>query len=66
LLSDPEFKVSSDYGVYGEKNFMGRKFMGIKRTTFVLDSSLKVVKVYNNVKAKGHAEAVLGFVEELD
>ncbi len=59
LLSDSDFKVSSEYGVYGEKKFMGRTFMGIRRTTFVLDKNKNVIHVFENVKAKGHANAVL-------
>jgi len=65
LLSDPDFKVSSEYGVYGEKQFMGRKFMGISRTTFVLDKDKKIIKVYEKVKAIGHADEVLDFIKNL-
>lgn len=63
LLSDHDFKVCKKYGVYGEKNFMGKKYMGIFRTTFII-SSMKIIKVFENVKAKGHAEEVLDFVKE--
>ena len=59
LLSDPNFAVSKKYGVYGEKNFMGRKYMGIKRTTFILDEKDKILKVFENVKPLGHAQEVL-------
>ena len=43
LLSDPDFKVSTKYGVYGEKAFMGKKYMGISRVTFVLDQDKKIM-----------------------
>ena len=46
LLSDGDFSVAKKYGVFGEKSFMGRKFMGIFRTTFLLDKNKKVIKVY--------------------
>lgn len=65
LLSDPDFDVSTKWGVYGEKSFMGRKYMGIKRYTFILDENKNVLKVYENVKAKGHAEDVLNFLKNL-
>ncbi|MBI2628462.1 peroxiredoxin [Candidatus Pacearchaeota archaeon] len=65
LLSDPDFKICKKYGVYGQKSFMGKKFLGIKRTTFILrfaDNQEKIVKVYENVKALGHAKEVLEFI----
>ena len=65
LLSDSNFEVSSKYRVYGEKNFMGKKYMGIIRTTFILDKNKKIIKIYNKVKAIGHAKKVLRFIEEL-
>jgi len=64
LLSDPEFKTSSAYGVYGLKKFMGREFKGINRRTFVLDKNMKVIKVYDNVKPLVHAKEVLEFIKE--
>lgn len=65
LLSDTDFKISDKYGVYGEKQFMGKKFMGINRVTYVLDANKKVVKVYNKVKAKGHSKEVLDYIKQL-
>jgi peroxiredoxin Q/BCP len=65
LLSDTDFTVSKQYGVYGDKKFMGRTVRGIKRTTFLLDSRLRVLKIFSNVRAKGHAEAVLDFLDQL-
>ncbi|MEM3112967.1 MAG: thioredoxin-dependent thiol peroxidase [Candidatus Pacearchaeota archaeon] len=65
LLSDPDFEVCKRYGVYGEKSFMGKKFFGIKRTTFIIDKNKKIIKVYENVKALGHAKETLEFVKSL-
>lgn len=65
LLSDPEFKISSKYGVYGEKQFMGRTSMGIARKTFVLDQDQKVLKIYHKVKPEEHSKEVLKFIQSL-
>ncbi len=62
LLSDPDYKVARKYGVYGEKFFMGRSYLGISRTTFILDKKGKVVKVFEKVKPETHAEEVLEFL----
>jgi len=65
LLSDSDFKVCKDYGVYGLKKFMGKEFMGINRTTFILDSEKEIIKSYEGVKAPGHAKEVLEFVKSI-
>src|SRR3989344_696291 len=62
LLSDEDFAVCKKYGVYGEKRFMGKKFFGIKRTTFIIKNK-KIIKVYENVSAAGHGPQVLDFLE---
>ncbi len=65
LLSDPDFSICKKYGVYGEKSFMGRKFLGIKRTTFIIENiygNKKITKVYENIKSLGHAKEVLEFI----
>jgi peroxiredoxin Q/BCP len=59
LLSDPESEVSKKFGVWGKKQFMGREYMGIQRSTFLIDEKGKIFKVYPSVKPKGHAEEVL-------
>jgi thioredoxin-dependent peroxiredoxin len=59
LLSDPEGKVLNEYGVWKEKSLYGRKFMGTERTTFLIDEKGFVAKVYQKVKAKGHAQICL-------
>jgi len=59
LLADPEHKVAEKYGVWGERNFAGRKYMGITRSTFVIDTEGNVVKAMHKVKPDGHPEKVL-------
>ena len=65
LLSDQDFSVSNKYGVYGEKSFMGKKYMGISRDTFVLNQDHKVLKVFRGVKPADHIAEVLGFLKSL-
>jgi len=59
LLSDPESRIQKLYGVWQKKKFMGREFMGTVRTTFLINPKGDIEKIWNNVKAKGHAQAVL-------
>src|SRR5437763_6313602 len=59
LLADQDKAAAEAYGVYQEKNMYGKKVMGIVRTTFVIGPDGKIEKIYNKVKAKGHAAAVL-------
>jgi len=59
LLADEEKAAAQAYGVWKEKNMYGKKVMGIARTTFVIGPDGRIEKVYNNVKAKGHAAQVL-------
>jgi len=65
LLSDTDFSVSKKYDLYGEKSFMGRKYLGINRTTLILDKNNKILKMYENVKPLGHAKEVLNFIKSL-
>ena len=58
-MSDEEIKVLKKYKVWGKKKFMGREFMGIIRSTFLIDKKGKIIKVWENVKVKGHAKEVL-------
>ena len=59
LLSDEEIKVLKKYKVWGKKKFMGREFMSINRTTFLIDRKGKIIKIWENVKVKDHAQEVL-------
>jgi peroxiredoxin Q/BCP len=65
LLSDAESDVCERYGVWVEKNMYGRKFMGIERTTFLIDGEGVIRDIWRKVKVPGHAEAVLEAVAEL-
>jgi thioredoxin-dependent peroxiredoxin len=59
LLADPEHEVAEKYGVWQQKSFMGRKFMGIVRTTYLIGADGKVQKRWDNVKVDEHADEVL-------
>ena len=59
LLADTETKVSKMFGVWGKKKFMGREYMGINRSTFLVNENGKIFKVFEKVKAKGHSKEVL-------
>lgn len=64
LLADPEFKVATRYKSYGEKSFMGRKYKGIFRNTFVLDRSRKVIHALEKVDPKSHPAEVLKLIAD--
>lgn len=66
LLSDEDHAVADKYGVWGLKKFMGREFMGILRTTFVVHQSGKLVHIMDKVKTKTHHDDVLQVLKELD
>lgn len=59
LAADTENETSKKYGVYGLKSFMGREYMGVNRSTFLVDKSGKIVKVFKKVKPAGHSQEVL-------
>ena len=60
LLADTDKKLVTDYGVYGEKNMYGKKYMGTNRTTFLIDEDGKIAKIMKKVKVAEHADEVLG------
>lgn len=64
LLADPDHSISDAYGTYGEKKFMGRKYMGVKRTTFLIDEKGKIKKIFEKVKPEEHAREVLDAFED--
>jgi peroxiredoxin Q/BCP len=64
LLSDPEHEVISLYDCWRMKNMYGREFMGIIRSTFLIDPQGRIVWIWDNVKTKGHAEKVLAKLAE--
>ncbi|HEX5705998.1 MAG TPA: thioredoxin-dependent thiol peroxidase [Pyrinomonadaceae bacterium] len=59
LLADTDHAVSDAYGVYGEKNWMGKKYMGVDRKTFLIDEEGRLVKVFDKVNVEQHADEVL-------
>jgi peroxiredoxin Q/BCP len=63
LLADQEHKAAEAYGVWKEKNMYGRKYMGIERTTFVIDPQGKIKRIFPKVKVDGHAEVVLAAID---
>ncbi|MDH3548115.1 MAG: peroxiredoxin [Gammaproteobacteria bacterium] len=65
LLSDADGKLCEKFDVIREKNMYGRKFMGIERSTFLIDVDGKLRREWRKVKVKGHAEEVLGAVKEI-
>lgn len=65
LLSDEAGKVTEKYGVWKEKSMYGKKYMGIERTTFVLDKNGKIAKKFPKVKVKGHVDEVMKVIKEL-
>lgn len=65
LISDPEQKLCNKFDVIREKNLYGRKFMGIVRSTFLIDSDGKLRREWRKVKVEGHAEEVLEAVKAL-
>ena len=62
LLSDPEHKLAEAFNVWVEKSMYGRKYMGIERSTFVLDENLNIIKEWRKVKVKGHVDDVIEFL----
>jgi len=64
LLADTERTISDAYGTYGEKKFMGRKYMGNHRMTFLIDEKGKIKKIFEKVKPDEHAEEVLTAFQE--
>ena len=59
LLADKDHVIADAYGVWGEKKFMGRTYMGVLRTTFLIDEKGKIKKVFEKVKPEDHASEVL-------
>ena len=65
LLADDGHKICEIYGVWGPKKFMGREYEGVLRTTFVIDTNGRIVKVFEKVKPDGHSEEVLAAIKSL-
>ena len=65
LLADDEIKVIKSYKIWAKKKFMGREFMGVIRSTFLIDPKGKIVKIWDNVKVKDHAKEVLETLKDI-
>ena len=65
LLSDENKEIIKKYKVWGKKQFMGREFMGLIRSTFLIDKKGKIIKIWKNVKVKDHAKEVLETLKDL-
>ena len=64
LLSDPEHKLAEAFNVWVEKSMYGRKYMGIERSTFVLDENLNIIKEWRKVKVKDHVDEVIEYLNK--
>lgn len=65
LLADEAKQMAQDYGVWVEKSMYGKKYMGVARTTFVIDSQGKIAKVFEKVKPEGHDQEVLTVLKSI-
>ena len=65
LASDVDIKICSKFGVWVEKSMYGKKYMGIQRSTFLINTEQKIQHIWNKVKVPGHAEEVLEVVKKL-
>lgn len=64
LLSDPEHKITEKYGMWGLKKFMGKEYMGVIRSTFIIGKDGKLKHIMDKVKTKTHHDDVLEFIKE--
>ena len=64
LLADEDAAVSKAFGVYKQKNLYGKKYMGIERTTFIIDRTGRIAQIYPKVKVEGHVQDILEFLGE--
>lgn len=65
LLADPDHAVAEEYGAWREKNMYGKKSMGIQRSTFLIDASGKIAKVWKKVQVEGHDQEVIDALQTL-
>ena len=65
LLADDEIKIVKSYRIWTKKKFMGREFMGVIRSTFLIDPKGKIIKIWDNVKVKDHAKEVLKTLKDV-
>ena len=65
LLSDEKLSIIKKYGVWGKISFLGKKYMGIIRTTFLINSNGKIHKIWSNVRVKDHAKEVFSEIKKI-
>ena len=65
LLVDDEIKIIKSYKVWAKKKFVGKEYMGIVRSTFLIDPKGKIIKIWSNVKVKNHAQEVLDTLKNI-
>ena len=65
LLPDEDKKICQDYGVWVEKSMYGKKYMGVARTTFIIDKNGKIAKVFEKVKPEGHDQEILAALSSI-
>ncbi len=65
LLSDEKLSVIKKYGVWGMKSFLGKKYKGVIRSTFIINSKGKIHKIWSNVRVKDHAKSVLEEIKNI-
>ena len=65
LLADDEVKIVKSYKAWAKKKFMGREFMGVIRSTFLIDPNGKIIKIWDNVKIKDHVKKVLDTLKNI-
>ena len=66
LLSDEKKEVIKKYGVWGKKSFLGKEYMGVIRSTFLINSKGKIINIWNNVRVKDHAKEVFEEVKKIN
>jgi peroxiredoxin Q/BCP len=66
LVADTDHAIAEAYGVWGEKTMFGRKYMGILRTTFLIDAKGRIARIFRSVKPEGHAREVADALEQLE
>ena len=65
LIPDEDKKICQDYGVWVEKSMYGKKYMGVARTTFIIDANGKIAKIFEKVKPEGHHQEVINAIRSL-
>lgn len=65
LIADTDKQICQDYDVWKEKSMYGKKYMGVERTTYIIDPKGKIARVFEKVKVPGHVDAVLAALKEL-